>query len=252
LTVFTSNIQKGGALLDDARRLVEVWDLDEAPARNLDRIAEGNLLAKPSRARAEDVLRRILRPRLVDPGPEVIGAMKELLPSPRSFIEAYYFEAARDDLLLAAAAEGPLFAWWEAGRVSVTVDDVVGWIAELAARGDVPPWTETMRTKVARGLLAALRDFGVLTGAVHKEFARPSLSVAGFGYVAFRLHQSGASSRALLASPVWRRWLLDESRVTELFHEAARNGLLRYSSAGSMVRVDWLQESLSEVVRAVA
>lgn len=25
---FTSNIQKGGALLDDARRIVEVWSLD--------------------------------------------------------------------------------------------------------------------------------------------------------------------------------------------------------------------------------
>jgi len=51
---------------------------------------------------------------------------------------------------------------------------------------------------------------------------------------------------------VWRRWLLDQGRVTELFQEAARNGLLRYSSAGSVVRVDWLQESLSEVARAVA
>jgi hypothetical protein len=27
--VFTSNIQKGGALLDDARRLVEVWNPTE-------------------------------------------------------------------------------------------------------------------------------------------------------------------------------------------------------------------------------
>ena len=37
--------------------------------------------------------------------------------------------------------------------------------------------------KVARGLLAALRDFGILSGAVRKEFASPSLSIAGFGYV---------------------------------------------------------------------
>lgn len=250
--MFTSNIQKGGALLEDARRLVEVWNQSESATWNLDRIAGENLLAKPSRARAEDVIRRVLRPRLVDPGPQVIAAMKELLVSPRSFVEAYYFEATRDDQLLAALAEGPLFEWWKSGRVGVTVNEVVIWLGHLATQGDTPPWTDTIRTKVARGLLAALRDFGILTGAVRKEFARPSLSIAGFGYVAFRLHETGASSRAMLASPVWHRWLLDQGRVTELFHEAARNGLLRYSSAGSAVRVDWLKESLWEVVRAAA
>lgn len=252
MTAFTSNIQKGGALLEDARRLVEVWVPSEDPAWNLSRIAAENLLAKPSRARAADVVRRVLGPRLVEPGPQVIAAMKELLSSPRGFVEAYYFEATRDDQLLAAFAEGPLFGWWEAGRVAVDLNEVVEWLARLAAQGDTPQWTDTIRIKVARGLLAAMRDFGILTGAVRKEFSRASLSIAGFGYVAFRLHESGASSRALLASPVWRHWMLDQGRVAELFHEAARNGLLRYSSAGSAVRVDWLQESLSGVVRAVA
>lgn len=250
--MFTSNIQKGGALLDDARRLVEVWDESEDPVWNLARIAEENLLAKPSQARAEDVIRRVLQPRLVEPGPQVISAMKELLRLPRSFVEAYYFESSRDDELLAAFAEGPLFGWWDSGRVAVDVKEVVRWLGQLAAEGQTPQWTETIRVKVARGLLAALRDFGVLTGAVRKEFARPALSVAGFGYVAFRLHETGASSRATVTSRAWRRWLLDEARVTELFHEAARSGMLRYSSAGSTVRLDWSQGSLSEVVRAAA
>ena len=123
---------------------------------------------------------------------------------------------------------------------------------QAAADGEVPSWADSTRIEVARHLLAALRDFGILTGAVRKEFSRSSLSIAGFSYVAFRLHESGASSRALQTSPVWCRWLLDRGRVTELFHEAARNGLLRYSSVGSAVRVDWLQQSLSEVARAVA
>lgn len=178
--------------------------------------------------------------------------MRELLSAPRSFAEAYYFEATRDDSLLAAFAEGPLFDWWEAGRVAVGVAEVVNWLDHLATQGQTPPWTDTIKIKVARGLIATLRDFGILTGAVRKEFAGTSMSVGGFGYVAFRLHESGASSRALVSSPVWRHWLLDEGRVIELFHEAARNGLLSYSSAGSSVRVDWLRESLSEVVRAVA
>jgi hypothetical protein len=252
VSTFTSNIQKGGALLDDARRVVEIWDLDEAVAWNLKRISEHNLLAKPSRARADDVLLRVLRPRLVEPGPQVIAALKQLLSSPRGFADAYYFEATRDDALFAAFAEGPLFDWWKSGRIGVDVESVSSWLADLAQRGQTPPWTKTIRTKVARGLLAALRDFGILSGAARKEFTPPSLGIAGFGYVAFRLHESGASSRALVGSPVWRHWLLDSARVTELFHEAERQGLLRYSSAGSALRVDWLHDTLSEAVCAVA
>jgi hypothetical protein len=252
LTRFTSNIQKGGALIDDARRVVDVWDLQRDPVENLSRISEENLLAKPSRARADDVLLRILGPRLVDPGPEIIPALKQLLPSPRGFADAYYFEAARDDALLAAFAEGPLFDWWDEGRIRVDVESVSTWLADLTARGEAPSWSDAIRTKVARGLLAALRDFGVLAGRAHKEFTTPSLSLEGFGYAAFRLHSDGASSRALFATRVWRRWLLDPARVTELFHEAERHGILRFSSAGSAMRVDWVQPTLLEVVRAAA
>ena len=49
--MLTSNILKGGALLDDARRLVEVWDLNADKAWNLSRINEENLLAKQDRHR---------------------------------------------------------------------------------------------------------------------------------------------------------------------------------------------------------
>ena len=134
--MFTSNIQKGGALLGDARRLVEVWDLEHDATWNLARVSEQNLLAKPSRARADDVLLRVLRPRIVEPGAHVIATLKQLLPSPRGFADAYYFEASRDDALLAAFAEGPMFEWWERGRIGVDVESVSGWLADLAERRD--------------------------------------------------------------------------------------------------------------------
>ena len=252
MNVFTANIQKGGALLDDARRLVEVWDLDHGSSWNLERIADGNLLAKRSRARGEDVLRRVLVPRLVEPGPQVIEALKRLLPSPRSFVEAYYLEATRDDALLAAFAEGPLFTWWEQGRIGIDPAEVRGWLGGLADEGKTPQWSEAIRIRVARGLLAGLRDFGVVTGATRKEIASPSLSLLGFGYVAFRLHELGASSRALVDNAVWRRWLLDRDRVAELFNQAARLGLLHFSAAGSAVHVDWQQDTLSGAVIALA
>lgn len=247
-----SNIQKGGALLADCRRVVEEWDNEMTPQENLTRIADENLLAKASRARTDDVLLRIIGPRLVAPGPHVIPALKNLLTEPRVFTEACYYEAARDDALLAAFAEGPLWSWWQTGRVGVGIEDVTGWLAALAKEGRTPAWSDSVRTKAARGLLAALRDFGILRGGTRKEIAPPAMSPRGFAYVAWREHEQGASSRALAASPVWRRWLLEPDRVLDLFGQAARIGVLRFSSAGSAVRVDWMAGSLAEVTGAAA
>ncbi len=248
----TGNIQKGGALLDDSRRLVEAWDFDESADQNLAHISESNVLGKSTRRRSEDLVRRSLRPRLVAPGEQVLMALKLLATDPQAFKEAVYYETSRDETLLAAFAEGPLFDWYAAGRTAVTIDDTTAWIAELSASGAMVEATHTVRTKVARGLLAALRDFGILEGAVNKRFAHPHLSLRGFLYVAFRLHQDGLSSTALVASPVWRRWLLERDRIEDLLFQAARTGALDFGVAGSAVRIDWHVSNIEGAVRAVA
>lgn len=250
--VLTSNIQKGGALLDDCRRAVEEWDPDRTVEENLARIADENLLAKPSRTRTDDVLLRVIGPRLVAPGPHVIPALKGLLRNGRAFTEACYYEAARDDALLAAFVEGPLWSWWRAGSTSVRIEDVGDWLTAMGRQGCAPLWSDSVRTKAARGILAALRDFGILRGRTYKEITPPSMSPRGFAYVAWREHEQGASSRALTASLIWRRWLLESDQVLDLFGQIARLGVLRFSSAGSAVRIDWLARSLAEVTGAAA
>jgi hypothetical protein len=254
-TSYTSRLLKGGAVLDDTRRVVDLWDMSISPGQNLERISLANLLGKASRSRAEDVIFKVIRPRFVDPGDHVIPALKGLLEDHRAFTEACYFEASRADALLAAFAEGPLWCWWHQGRVGVGPFEVEDWLQRLAHERKAPDWTGSVRGRVAQGLLTTLRDFRILTGVTRgrrKEIAAPDMSPRGFAYVAWREHERGASSRALVASTVWRRWLLDPDRVVDLFGHAARLGLLRFSSAGSSVRIDWLVHTLAEVTGAAA
>jgi hypothetical protein len=250
--MFTVNIQKGGAMLDDARRVIEVWDDEADPATNMRRIGEGNLLGKTSRKRANDVLLRIIGPRYVAAGPDVIPALRSLMRDSTTFREACYYETARDEQLLASFAEGPMFASYEGGRIGITVEDAKEWLESLTRIGQLPEWSDTVRTKVGRGLLAALRDFGVLNGTAHKEFNRPGMTPQGFAYVAYREHQQGVSARALVESTIWRRWLLDSRWVNDLLTQVDRLGLLHYDRAGSAVRIDWRIGNLAEVVRAAA
>jgi len=53
-------------------------------------------------------------------------------------------------------------------------------------------------------------------------------------------------------STIWRRWLLDDRWVHDLFTQADRVGALHYARAGSAVRIDWRVDDLAEVVRVAA
>ena len=255
MTRLSSNIVKAGALIDDTLRFVEVWDPGLSPEANLERVVDSNLLGLPSQKRIYDTLTYALRPRYVDPGPVVIPGLTVLSGNGAAFRDACYFETTRVDQLLARFAEGPLFEWHEQGRLAISAEDVVDWIGKQAANGELPDWSDSLTRRVGQGLLSTLRDFGMLAGATRsqrKDINPRPLSIPGFAYVAFRLHQEGMSSRALLTSKVWRRWLLDESQVLGMLHRAHGTGALAFESAGTAIRIDWSSESLVEVVRAVA
>lgn len=254
MTTMSSNIVKGGALVEDSGLFVEVWDDELSTGENLDRIVDGNALGLPTQSRASDVTTYALRPRFVDPGPDVVPALRVLRQDAPGFVDACYFEATRADDLLARFAEDAVASWYEDGRLTLTAEMVEDWLARLRESGAVASWSDSLRRRVAQGLVATLRDFGRLEGAKkspNKQIAGPGISFPGFSYVAFRLQQSSSSGRAVLGSPVWRRWLLDEQRVDELFHRASARGLLYFATAGSALRIDWRLGSLEEVAHAV-
>lgn len=249
MTKFTSKIIKGGALLADTRRFLEAWDVNRTFEENLARFAALRVLGKTQTR--EDAIREIFRERFLDSGAEVIHTLRSLVGDAIAFREACYYEAARSDPLLAAFAQDCLFPWYEVGRREVDVSDVAHW---LVADRRVPRWGPQTRTRVAQGLLATLRDFGVLEGEVRgwrKRIATPHISMRGFAYVAFRERSRNLSGRAILESPAWRRYLLTTDAVRRRLLEADRLGLLRFAEAGSIVRVDWLVKNLQEIPNAL-
>jgi hypothetical protein len=247
----TTRIIKGGALLEDARRFVDTWDATKAAEENLDRFRAENLLGKRSRSRAEDTL-AILRQRFIEPGPQVIPALRRLTVFPDAFREACYFEAARNDDLLAYASGEILNELRGRGWVKVSVEDIERALLDAPPAPTVKEWGDSTRLRVVHGLLSALRDFGVLEGRAIKHIAPPHMTLPGFVYVLGRLREQATSSHAIVTSPVWHWWLLEGRGVRALLLEADRDGLLRFSDAGTILRIDWRVDGLEEMVRAVA
>ena len=247
----TSRIIKGGALLEESRRFVESWDDEKTGAENLQELQARNLLGKRSRSRAEDAL-AILRRRIVSDDARTLPALRTLVVRANAFRDACFFEAARNDGLLAHIAGNILYDLRDRGWVRVTVDDVDRALLADPPAPIVVEWSESTRTRVIHGALSALRDFGRLEGKAVKHIATPHISFGGFVYVLGRLRSQGLSAPELVEHPAWRWWLLDERQVRAQLLEADREGLLRFSEAGSTVRIDWLVDGLEEMLRAAA
>ena len=96
-----------------------------------------------------------------------------------------------------------------------------------------------MTTKVARGLLAAFRDFGILEGKSQKRLASFILPVESFAYLAFCLHREGVLGRKLVFHTDWDLFLLQTPAVEHYFLEAHQRQLVAYHAAGSTVNISF-------------
>ena len=155
---YTSRLQKGGALLEEMRQLVRIWGDAPAEARGI-RTLRSNLLNKRTRARLADVYRRTFLPRFVN-GP-IPGAWKLVRPleDAQAAIQivrpVYYWITAKSEPLLGDFCRDYILPRQAIVRAGIGTEEALNW---LAAKGC--SWSRSVATRVARGLLAALRDFG--------------------------------------------------------------------------------------------
>jgi hypothetical protein len=251
---YTSRLQKGGALLDDMRVLVRFWR-DGAEAEVIEDVIRKNVLGKASRARVRETLRRAFLPRFVHGRPpdawKIVRPLEDAAAPREVVAPVYYWLTARAEPLLYDFACDFLNQQRARGDGTLMTEDVVGFVRERLQQTD-ERWSHAVTVRVARGLLAALRDFGLLTGKVKKRLAPTYLPLDTFAHIAFALAQEDASGERLLQHPDWRLFLLTPFEVEHLFLEAHRHHLLDYQAAGGIIRIEFPMRTLVEAAHVVA
>jgi hypothetical protein len=252
--LYSSKIIKAGALLADTKTLFTHWDLAASVKDNLDRMRRDNLFGKASRSRVRDVL-AIFRQRFL--GEEAVTRalvvlVKGKLPA-ASLDRILFFHAARADRLLHDVVTKVLAPLSARGITDIDVAELrkplKRWVAEEKTSG---PWSDPTEERIAQGLLSALRDFGVLQGAVKKRIAPAFLPVEAFAYLAFYLKQHQPSGAKLAELPDWKLFFLSREGVERAFFEAHQSNLLEYHAAGSVTRLTFPAATLEEYAHALA
>lgn len=251
---YRSKIIKAGALIGDTKTLLSHWDVDASTNENLNRAQRQNVFGKASRSRVRDIL-AIFRQRYLTEE-SVTRALVTLVRKkfPTAALERLlYFHSARADRLLHDVVTEVLVPMQARGLMDINVKNfersLAKWVSEGKTTGH---WSEPTITRIAQGLLSALRDFGVLQGAVNKKIASAYLPIESFAYVVFYLKQHQPSGAKLIELPDWKLFFLGRESVERFLFEAHQRQLLEYYVAGSVTRLTFPADSLEEYANVLA
>jgi hypothetical protein len=251
---YSSKIIKAGALIGDTKTLLSHWDVHASVDKNISRVRRDNVFGKASRSRVEDIL-AIFRQRYLTEEPvtkALVTLVRGKFPS-AAFQGLLYFHSARADRLLHDAVTEILVPMQAQGLVDVSVRDferpLAEWVDEGKTQGH---WSKPTITRIAQGLLSALRDFGVLQGAVNKKIAPAYFPIESFAYVVFYLRQHQPSGAKLIGLPDWKLFFVPNGGVERFLFEAHQRDLLEYHVAGSVTRLTFPAETLEEYANVLA
>jgi hypothetical protein len=246
--LYTSRIIKASALIADTKVLLSEWHLDEPVSDNLDRARRQNIFGKASRRRLEDIL-RIFRQRYFDDA-DIGTALVTLAQrgAPVAWLDPLlYFFAAQNDRTLRDVVVDTVYPRHRSGYLDlppkIVCRSLRSWVAEGKTASS---WNDETIERVAQGVMATLRDFGVLKGAVRKQIAPIYLPATAFALMALWLQHQELSGNRVLHSDDWKLFFLPVEGVERFFIEADQEHLLIYYAAGSVVRIEFPAATLTE------
>jgi hypothetical protein len=254
---YTIAICKGSALLEETRALLRTWNGTESAKELSQRVLHEDLLGRMTAYRARDIVNRVFARRYFRPDQRPAILLKRLLAQNQSgqlFSDLCFLYAARaDDLIRDVVTK----LYWPAlsnGRLTLSPEYVVEFLRQAEREGKISePWSEQVKLKVARGVLKAIADFGLLVemGRSRRELVHFRPTDRTIVFLAYDLHLTGFTDAGVVDHSDWALFGFNNKDVATAFDRLSGEGWWIAQVAGSVVRISWKYSSMEEVVDAI-
>lgn len=255
-TKFTSNLKRAGAAIDDTIELLRHWT-DEIPDLEMrNKLIKENVLGKKSYRRRKDFTEFIFLPRYVRGYPEKHWIYLQQLVMeavPQKFIkQLLYFYTALNEPFVPLIIKEFILPHYQDGQIEFTSKDVKSLILRKIKDGIIDvDWTDSVLDGVVQGLLNVLTEFGILKGKVNRVIQPDLIHLPVFYYIVFFIHSEGYGGKAILEHEYWNLFLLNDIELKHLITEAHLNKYLYYEETGSIVNINFKENTFEEVVNVI-
>jgi hypothetical protein len=228
-----------GAMVEDTYTVFAAWDFERSKRQNLDRLRAENFIGASSATWLRDVA-KVLNRRFDPDGRDrpLVDLAKRGL-SIDEWKPLLLWHMTRDEFLVRDFLETWLFRAYEARTFRIRSEDVEAYLGGIGKRGATTEhaWSEETTKRVAAGLLKIAVDFGLLRGAIAKEFASYHLPERSFLYLLHAMRDEKLSPSKVVASPEWRLFLMSPADVEHELLRLHQFRKLEYQVAGSLVQL---------------
>jgi hypothetical protein len=166
-------------------------------------------------------------------------------------LSLFYEYCMVDDLLydLTACCTYDLY---QKARTTIDKTDVNEWLSRRGVEHpEVVDWSPATRQRLIGSYLSTIRDFGLVKGVQQKEFYKLYIPREAFVYALYHQKDRGIEGKAVIQSPDWRLFLLDEEDVIFHLEDAANGGFVHFRRAGDIYDLRFIYDDLKEVVDVI-
>ncbi len=255
---YTIAVCKGSALLEETKTLLRAWQPGESISEFRDRVLREDLLGRMTAYRASDIVRRVFARRYLRPSTQPALLLKRLLEQGRPgqlFSDLCLLYAARNDDLIRDVVTDLYWPALSEGRLTLSPAYVVEFLRQAERDGRLTePWSEQVKVKVARGVLKAMTDFGLLqeVGRGRRELVHFHPTERAIVYLVYDIHLTGSTDGAVADHQDWHLFGFRRSDVASALDRLSGEGWWLAQVAGSVTRITWKYPSMEEVVDAIA
>lgn len=174
-----------------------------------------------------------------------VWALKDLIDTAEEksneYISLLYLDFTLSDRITFDFVNQVIWPKWQSGQVIVKTDDVLRFLKQASRdHKEILRWKESSRTKIARNVLAALRDFRLLVGARNKKIQKPLLPHKTALHLLKLLREKGIENSRILSADEWRLFLRNEDEVIRTLTALSQERAIRFEKNGNAIALEIL------------
>jgi hypothetical protein len=232
---YSGRLARKGILLEESYRIFACWNLDQSLRENITRIRETNPIGASNRAWLREVTATISSRYSTGDSLAPLVALAKAGLNVDTWKHCLLWHFGSCDGLFSDFVHEFLVPKIHDGIEVFTTDDAIPFVRDLMARGIFEgSLSDYGERRLARDLLRASTDFGLLKGTARREVTHTTIPEDALLYALYSLSEQNLSVDRILDSKRWELFLLTPAQVEhELFnlHQFRR---LRYERAGSI------------------
>jgi hypothetical protein len=252
---YNSKLAAGQGLLEESRLLFDLWEEGMDHNALFQKALQSGHFPTVSAKRLQNLVYKAFAPRFLD-CPEVIPQLMKLNGAiPRAALDQIlYLYTARANHVFADFVREVYWPAYAAGGHLISNEDAREFVHNANVDGlTKEPWSASTERRVASYLTGTCADFGLLEGGrkIKREIRPIRLQPTTAVYLAYDLHFQEVGDNTLLFHKDWRLFGLDRDDVLDELQRMALQKWLIVQTAAGIPRIDWLYDSMEEVIDVI-